>query len=64
MIFMIYYIDFYIDGKTYEIHQADCNHIPREHKVYLGIYSNLDVALTNAVSKGYKKAYLCKSCNI
>lgn len=61
---MICYIDFYIDTKTYEIHQSDCNHISTENKLYLGIYRDLDVALVNAKSKGFKKAYICKSCNI
>ncbi|WP_028855957.1 hypothetical protein [Psychrilyobacter atlanticus] len=61
---MIYYIDFYIDTKTYKIHQSNCNHIPTENNLYLGIYRDLDVALVNAISKGFKKASVCKSCNI
>ncbi|RDE59135.1 hypothetical protein DYH56_13750 [Psychrilyobacter piezotolerans] len=61
---MIHYIDFYIDTKTYEIHQSDCNHIPTKNKVYLGIFRNLETALTNAVSRGFTRAYVCNSCNI
>ena len=60
---MIYYIDFYIDTKTCEIHQSGCTHIPTENKLYLGIYKDLDCALVNANSKGFKRAYICKSCN-
>ena len=61
---MIHYIDFYIDKKTYEIHQYDCSHIPAENRLYLGIYRDFDIALVNAISKGFKKASACKSCNV
>ncbi len=61
---MIFYIDFYINSKTNEIHQFGCSHISDENKIYLGIYRNTEVALTHAKSKGFTNAYICNSCNV
>ncbi len=62
--FLKYYIDFYINNKTHEIHQFGCDYIPTENIIYLGIYSNLDTALVSARSKGFTSAFTCNYCNI
>jgi len=61
---MIFYIDFYIDPKTHEIHQSVCNYLSTKNKIYLGIYRNLELALNYAKSKGFTRAFGCNSCNI
>ena len=61
---MIFYIDFYIDAETHEIHQSVCDYLSAKNKIYLGIYKNLEIALNHAKSKGFTRASVCNSCNI
>lgn len=61
---MICYFDFYIDNRTHKIHQFGCDQISTKNNTYLGIYRNLEVALSHAKSKGYVKAFTCNYCNV
>ena len=60
---MIAYVNFYIDTDTHQIHEFGCNDISTGDNIYLGIYRNIEIALTKARSIGYINASICKSCN-